>query len=115
MYVDFLDEASKEEAIFNLQVEKAEEAEAEANAHENSISELTESMFAAMKKGFLALIRGTSKMTVGEAIYSLGESEGTDLIDAAICYLAESTDPRANEYARRIAKSFAIMHIGEEK
>lgn len=89
------------------------EAEAIEEAEGVAIAELTESMFAAMKKGVLARIRG-AKMAVGEAIYSLGESEGTDLIDAAICYLAESSDPRANECARRIAKSFAIMHIGEK-
>ncbi len=91
------------------------EAEAIEEAEGVAIAELTESMFAAMKNGFLTPIQGTAKMTVGEAIYSLGESDGADLINTTICYLAESSDPKANEYARRIARAFAEMHIGEER
>ena len=82
-----------------------------------AVHALTQSMLTAMQcENLDCTIAGTFKMYPSEAIYTVAmDGDGGAAIDAAICYLAKSTDPVAREHAEKIARMFAVLHIGDIK
>lgn len=75
--------------------------------------DLTEATLQAMREGPAEKVRGTRAITAGEALYEVHQlRDGGEAVDAAICYLAKSSDPEAQAHAAKIASLFARSHIG---
>ena len=88
---------------------------------EEATRDLTEAVLQAMREGSSTKVRGTfagaksgpTAISASEAIYEVCQlADGGAVIDAAICYLAKSTDPVARAHADKIAMLFADSRIG---